>query len=126
MADTNLRSKRQATKNDGFKPASPGVTRSKSKSKKLISSAPPASGKRSTFCIFFFEFPDLGVINKCVTEQLIHPHIAIPVLQKVAQELCRIPLEEVANEALLKTGLAKSEEENSSSNNLQIIPYGLC
>jgi hypothetical protein len=90
---TNLRmSKRQAAKNDGFKPASPAVTRSRKKSRKSPAPAAPSSGKRLLFSIPYSEFLDLGVIDKCVTEQLTHPHISIPVLQKVAQELCSIPL----------------------------------
>jgi hypothetical protein len=124
VAVTNLRrSKRQATKNDGFKPASPAVTRSRSKSRKSSASITPSSDKRSTFCIPYSEFPDLGVIHKCVPEQLIHPHISIPVLQKVAQELCGFPPEEVIDEVLLRTDLVELEERSSSNNNLQIVPY---
>jgi hypothetical protein len=58
-----------------------------------------------------------------VTEQLIHPHISIPALQKVAQELCGFPPEEVTNEVLLRIDLVESEEGSSSNNNLQIVPY---
>jgi hypothetical protein len=54
--------------------------------------------------------------------QLIHPHIPVLVLQKVAQEVCGIPPPptEVSTEVLLEA--PNSEEE--SSNKLHIVPYG--
>jgi hypothetical protein len=116
------RSKRQVAKNDGFKPASSSLTRSRNKSRKSPAPTAPFSGKRSLFSIPYSKFPDLGVIDKCLTEQLVHTHISIPVLQKVAQELCNIPPEEVTDEKLLKTGLAESEEGSNNINNLQIAP----
>jgi hypothetical protein len=89
---TNLRrSKRQAGRNDGFKPSSPAVTRSKGKAKKKHVGLGSSAGKTHTFLIHQAEFPDLAKIDRCVSTQLIHPHIPVLVLQKVAQEVCGIP-----------------------------------
>jgi hypothetical protein len=58
-----------------------------------------------------------------VTEQLIHPHIAIPVIQRVALELCGIPQEEeITDEKVLQIGLPKSEEGSNNSNNFKSFP----
>jgi hypothetical protein len=82
---TNLRrSKRQAGRNDGFKPPSLAVTRTKSKDKKKNASLGSSGGKTHTFLIPQAEFPNLAEIDRCVTAELTHPHILVPVLQKVA------------------------------------------
>jgi hypothetical protein len=120
---TNLRrSKRQAGCNDGFKPSSLAVTRGKGKIKKRHAGLGSFVGKTHTFLIPLAEFLDLTEIDRCVSTQLIHPHISVPILQKVAQEVCGIPPMEVSTEVLLEAHKPHSEEE--SSNKLQIVPYG--
>jgi hypothetical protein len=97
---TNLRrSKRKIVVNDGFKPVSPAVTRSKNvvRKKAIVSTL----GKRSSLSITPTEFPDLSIIDKFMNEVLSHPHIPIPELQRVAKEVCRIPPLEVTQELLV-------------------------
>jgi hypothetical protein len=55
-----------------------------------------SNGKAQFFVIPQIEFPDLAIIDKCVTKRLAYPHIPIHELQKVATQACGILAEEVA------------------------------
>jgi hypothetical protein len=94
VTDSNLRrSKRRASINDGFKPQSPIYGKRKAPAKKPTMSS---NGKAQFFVIPQIEFPDLAIIDKCVTKRLAYPHIPIHELQKVATQACGILAEEVA------------------------------
>jgi hypothetical protein len=108
---TNLkRSKRQAGCNDGFKPSSPAVTRSKGKAKKKHVGLGSSAGKTHTFLIPQAEFP---------ADTSTHPG-ACSTEGGPGGVRDPPPPTEVSTEVLLEA--PNSEEE--SSNKLHIVPYG--
>jgi hypothetical protein len=94
-------SKRNKASNDGFKPTSPVLTRKRAAVKKIAAPQISQIGKRSLFPIPQSEFSDLALIDQIINYALVHSHIPIDELQKVARETCGIPPLEVTEEPLL-------------------------
>jgi hypothetical protein len=70
-------------------------------------------------------FPDLALIDQHINDDLVHPHIPIDELQRVAKETCGIPPMEVTRELLLAEGGPNQRQEASSSDsNLHMVIYG--
>jgi hypothetical protein len=105
--------------NDGFKPASRAVTRSKAAIRKKVGVS--VLGMHSSLSIPQTEFPDLAIIDKFMNDALAHPHIPIFELQRVAKEVCGIPPLEVTQELFLVEG--RGQQEEGSSGNLQMVVY---
>jgi hypothetical protein len=92
--------------------------------KKAAATQISVSGKQYEFVIPQADISDLAAIDKYMNEALAHPHILITELQRVAKETCGIPPLEVTKELLLAEG-GTNQDKGSSSNNLQIVLYGL-
>jgi hypothetical protein len=93
--------------------------------KKLATTQSSQSGKSSLFTIIQSGFPDLAIIDQHINDDLVHPHIPIADLQRVAKETCGIPPTEVTKELLqAKGGPRQGQEASSSGNNLQMVLYG--
>jgi hypothetical protein len=91
-SETNLRRrKRNKAQNDGYKPTSPVTTRKMATMKKLASAQSSLSRKSLLFPITQSCFPGLALIDQHINDDLVHPHIPIDELQRVAKETCGIP-----------------------------------
>jgi hypothetical protein len=112
------RSKRGATANDGFKPASPMEAKTKSKSKKTFMLG---KGKHQQSFSFSTDFPDIMAIDKLITLRLEHPQIPIHELQRMAKEVCGISPMEVAPEKLLDT---EGPRPKGGAKDRQLVIYG--
>jgi hypothetical protein len=112
------RSKRIKAANEGFRPASPGPIAKRVIGKKVTTPQSAKSGKTSLF-------PDLALINQIINNAMVHPHIPIDNLQKVAMETCGITPMEVTRELLLaEQGPNQGQDGSSRSGSMQIVPYG--
>jgi hypothetical protein len=118
------RSKRNKALNDGFRPSSPAPAAKRVVGKKVAALQSAKAGKSSLFPIPQAEFPDLALIDRIINDAMVHPHIPIDNLQKVARETCGIPPMEVSKELLLADQGPGLQGEADSSSNMQIVPYG--
>jgi hypothetical protein len=94
-------SARKATLADGFKSASPALTRSKAKKKKEPNKV-LGNGKNNQ-PPFSLDFPDLVAIHNVMASGALYPEIPIEQHQKVAMETCGMLPKEVTTELLLAT-----------------------
>jgi hypothetical protein len=125
--EINLRrSKRNNAQNDGFKPASPALTRKRAAMKKSATAQSSQSSKSSLFAIPWSDFPDLALIDQFINDTLVHPHIPFAELQMVAKETSGIPPMEVTRELLLAEGMVgqdrgQQQQQQSPNSFLWII-----